>query len=376
MLIGIDARMYGGKQTGIGNYIRNLTNHLFTIDKKNDYLLFLLEPEFSKYKPPSPHIKKTRVDVSWYTFREQIKLPRVFSRFSLDLIHFPHFNAPLLYHRDYIITIHDITQKYFPGSGISAHLRREVYKLTLAHNLNRAGQIITVSDYTKQDLLRNFKVDEKKIKVVYEGIDPCFQPIARQDEINSLKNKYKIDKPFILYVGVLRDHKNIVGLIRAFDLVLKKYRQDVKLVIIGNQDPRYPEINKTIEKLKLRDRILTPGFVSKKELVLFYHSASILVLPSFREGFGFPPLEAMACGTPVAASNTTSLPEVLGNAALLFNPYRVSDIALKITKILIDKMLQEDLIAKGLQRTKNFSWSECAQKTLNLYQRIFYAKRK
>ncbi|MFA4881046.1 MAG: glycosyltransferase family 1 protein [Candidatus Doudnabacteria bacterium] len=388
MTIGIDARMYGTKQTGIGNYIRNLTDYLFTLDQKNHYIIFLLEPEFSSYKPPSSRVSKVKVKASWYTFAEQFFLPRDLNRYSVDLMHFPHFNAPVLYRKKYILTVHDITQKYFPGLNFfSALLRKQVYELIFAHNINYAKKVISVSSYTKNDILKNFSVDADKIQVIYEGIDSRFTPLekvrpvtnkfltgltgfsenGRKEAAATLKDKYHLDKPFILYVGVLREHKNVVGLIYAFNLLLQRYHLDCKLVLVGNPDPRYPKIQETVKKLKLNKRIVQVGFVSEEELVLFYQTASVLVLPSFREGFGFTPLEAMASGTPVASSKSTSLPEILGDSALYFDPYKIPEMAAAILKILTDRALRDDLIKRGHERIKMFSWEKCAQETLDLY---------
>ncbi|MDD5627379.1 MAG: glycosyltransferase family 1 protein [Patescibacteria group bacterium] len=388
MTIGIDARMYGAKQTGIGNYIRNLTDCLFALDQKNRYIIFLLEPEFSSYEPPSSRVSKVKVKASWYTFSEQFSLPRDLNRYSVDLMHFPHFNAPVLYRKKYILTVHDITQKYFPGLDfLSALLRKQAYELIFAHNVNYAKKVISVSRYTKNDILKNFSVDADKIQVIYEGIDSRFTPLekihplrnkfltgfsekGRKEAAATLKNKYNLDSPFILYVGVLREHKNVVGLIYAFNSLLQRYHLDCKLVLVGNPDPRYPKIQETIQKLKLNKRIVQVGFVPEEELVSFYQAASVLVLPSFREGFGFTPLEAMASGTPVASSKSTSLPEILGGAALYFDPYKIPEMAAAILKILNNRALKDDLIKKGRERIKMFSWEKCARETLDLYNTV------
>lgn len=374
MLIGIDARMYGGEQTGIGNYIRNLTENLFPIDKKNSYVLFLLEPEFSRYQISSPQIQKVRVNARWYTWQEQIILPRVLHKIPLDLMHFPHFNAPLLYQGKFILTIHDITQNYFPGLGLKAGLRRKIYRHVFAHNIKKARKIISVSHYTKKDILKNFPIPSPKIKVIYEGINPSFQKIEDQKAIANICQKYRITKPFLLYVGVLRDHKNVVGLIKAFLLLIRQFHLDLELVIIGKRDPRYLELNRFMIGKDIKSRIFFPGFVPEKDLILLYNAALIFALPSFREGFGFPPLEAMACGTPVVASQTTSIPEIVGDAALLFDPYNPADIAQKILHLYSRKDLQKKLIEKGFARTKSFLWAQCAQQTFKIYNQILSQK--
>jgi len=366
MKIGIDARMYGARQTGIGNYIRHLTENIFFLDRENQYFIFLLEPEFSRYHLPSSRVRKIKVNFGWYTLSEQLLFASVLNRYDLDLMHFPHFNAPFFYRRKYILTVHDITQKYFPGVSF---WRKQAYQLIFSRNIKAAREIIAVSRYTKNDILNNFSCEARKIKVIYEGIDPCFKPGSKNEAINRLRQKYPLNKPFILYAGVMREHKNVIGLVLAFQTILKKYHLDYQLVLVGNPDPRYTEIQATIDRLKLNKKIVQPGFVDLSELLLFYQAAEILVSPSFREGFGFTPLEAISCETPVAASNTTSLPEILGDAVCYFNPYDIQEMAKAIYKILKDRELRNNLIAKGQKIIQNFSWKKCARATLKLYQR-------
>jgi len=365
MKIGIDARMYGARQTGIGNYIRHLTENLFKIDRENQYFVFLLKPEFSRYRILSPQVKKIKVRARWYTLSEQLIFASVLNRYNLDLMHFPHFNAPFLYRGKYVLTVHDITQKYFPGASF---WRKQAYQFIFSHNIKAARRVIAVSRFTKNDILNNFSCEAKKIKVIYEGVDSRFKPGNKDEALIRLRQKYPLNKPFILYAGVMREHKNVVGLVSAFNLFLKKYRLDYQLVLVGNFDPRYTEIQTKIDRLKLNKKVVQPGFVSFDELLLFYQAAEVLVLPSFREGFGFTPLEAISCGTPVAASNTTSLPEILGKAACYFDPYDIKNMAETIYKILEDRNLQDVLVCRGQKMIKNFSWTKCASATLKLYQ--------
>ncbi len=374
MLIGIDARMYGGEQTGIGNYIRNLTDNLFQIDTKNSYVLFLLEPEFSRYQILAPQIRKVCVKARWYTWQEQIILPRILQKTPLDLMHFPHFNAPLFYRGKFLLTIHDLTQNYFPGVGLKAKGRRQIYRNVFAHNICKAEKIISVSHYTKKDILKNFALDPEKVKVIYEGIDPAFHKVDDPQALTQICQKYHITKPFLLYVGVLRDHKNVVGLIQAFQRLVRHFHLDLALVIIGKRDPRYLELNKLILEKDLRSRIHFLGFIPIEDLNLLYNAAKIFVLPSFREGFGFPPLEAMACGTPVAASKTTSIPEIVGDAAVLFDPYKPRDIAQKIWHLYSNQNLQKQLIQKGFSRIKSYRWDRCARQTLKIYDQVLAPK--
>lgn len=373
MVIGIDARMYGYAQTGIGNYIRELIENILASDSVNEYIIFLREPEFSSFIVNHPRVRKIKVRSKWYTLSEQIIFPLHLRRFKIDLMHFPHFNAPILYRRKYILTIHDLTQKYFPISGIFSALRQKTYEIVMKHNLLKASSVICVSNYTKGDLIDNFpSFNSNKIKVIYEGLNQKFCHLASTATFSALSQKHKIQKPYLLYVGVLREHKNIIGLIKAFYLILKKYNPNLQLVITGNPDPHYPAIHKTINNLRLKNKIIQTGFIQDPiALSSLYQSAELLVLPSFREGFGFTPLEAMVCGIPVAVSNTTSLPEICGNAALYFNPYDIKDIAEKIYQLLSDQNLKQNLIQAGFEMVKHFSWKNCAAETLKIYQQAF-----
>jgi glycosyltransferase involved in cell wall biosynthesis len=363
MKIGIDARMYGNRQTGIGNYIKHLIKYLAELDADNEYVIFLLEPMYSEFVCPNERFKKVKVNSHWYSWQEQLFLPWRFYQKKLDLLHFPHFNSPLLYRKKTVCTIHDITPYFFPGHKMTSIIRRLAFRIVFGNTVRHAQSVLAVSEHTKKDIVKYFKVNPEKIVVTYEGVESHFKVIQGVD----IKNKYNIAKPFIFYVGVWRNHKNLVGLIRAFDILLKKYNLDYQLVLGGKEDPYYPEIRQTWEALGLDRDIVRPGFISEEELPLFYNSADLFVIPSFYEGFGLIGLEAMACGCPVAAANTTSLPEVLGQAAVYFDPNDPEEMAVVIKEVLVNKERQEEMKKLGLEQIKKYSWRECAEKTLAIY---------
>ncbi len=438
--IAIDARMYGAAQTGIGNYIHHLMKYLFEIDKKNNYLIFLLPEEYDKFELPNKRVKKIKVSAKWYSWKEQLILPFIFLKHKIDLIHFPHFNSPILYHLiapffkiKTITTIHDLTPYYFPGHKMNSWLRKVSFKLVFSAAVKRSSRVIAVSEYTKKDIIENFLKENivgsivplglwnlkcktfrfhrasplwnqpiktspslslvrrgmiNKISVIYEGIDEQFQVIKdcgkiesvetpihrvsihRVSLIASLKNKYKITKPFIFYTGVWRNHKNLVGLIKAFDLIVNKYHLNYQLVLGGKEDLYYPEVRQTWEKLNLGNKIIRVGFIDSKELPLFYNAADVFVIPSFREGFGLIGLEAMACGTPVISSEKTSLPEILGEAAIYFNPADYQEMAKKIAQVIQNENLKNDLIQKGFEQIKKYDWKKMAEETMEVYEEI------
>ena len=370
MRIGIDARMYGAESTtGIGTYIKSLTDHLFLIDQTNDYILFMSEPAYSQFQPPSKRVEKIKITCPWYSFSEQFQLPKILLSHKLDLVHFPQFNTPIFYPGKFLITIHDITPKFFPGPRVKKSLiRRLGFQLIFRSGLKRAEKIIAVSKHTKENLTKYFNINGDKIAVTYLGVEKQFHPIADQGAIAEIKAKYQIKKPFIFYVGVWRDHKNLPGLINAFNLLKLKYKLDYQLVLGGKPDPRYPEINQTIDNSKFKADIIQTGFIPETDLPLIYNAAELLVLPSFCEGFGLVAIESLACGTPVVGSNSTSLPEILEDAALYFDPNDITSIAKTINEVLTNTHLYQGLERRGLIQALKYNWQDCAKKTLAIYQ--------
>lgn len=372
MRIGIDCRMYSSRFTGIGRYVFELTQHLFQIDHENEYVLFFNEPEFSLFHPPNHRVKKVLVNAPHYSFSEQIRFLRILWREKLDLMHFTHFNAPIFYTRPSIVTIHDLTLSFFPGKKMTSLPRRFGYHLALEVAVRKAKKIIAVSRNTVKDLQQLFKISSEKISVMYLGINKNFKILENQKSIEAVKKKYHIEKPYLLYTGVWRSHKNIPNLIEAFRILKEEYLFDGQLVITGRHDPLYaPEIFQKISTLKNPNDVITPGLVDEKELVELYNGASVYVFPSLYEGFGLPPLEAMQCGIPVAASRSSCIPEVCGqDNALFFNPHHPRDIAEKVFEVLSQKTLREKLIANGLKHVQSFSWEKMAKETLQIYNSI------
>lgn len=366
--IGIDARMYGYAQTGIGNYIRHLLDCIFKTDQVNKYVIFLMPEEFDNFRVPNERVRKVKVDCKWYGWKEQLIFPFILYRENLDLMHFTHFNSPILYLKKSIVTIHDITPYFFPGHKMKSPVRRAGFRLVFSSSVRKSARIIAVSHSTANDIVRYFGINQEKITVIYEGADEQFQVIEDVRRIEALKAKYNISKPFLFYTGVWRNHKNLAGLVRAFKIVREKYNLDVSLVLGGKEDPYYPEVRHTWKELNLGKSIIPVGFIDQKELPLFYNAAHAFVIPSFYEGFGLIGLEAMSCGTPVISSSCTSLPEILGEAAVYFDPRKPEDIAEKINMVFSDKKLYNELKAKGLAWARRYSWDKMGNETLDLYK--------
>jgi len=366
MKIGIDARMLG--YSGIGRYIKNLIQKVLQIDQENEYLIFIQKGQKGNQQSTihqQEKVKIIEVDAPIYSIKEQYNFLKTTAREKLDVMHFTHFNVPLLYHGPFVVTIHDLTPLYFPGKKRNSFLQRFAYQLILKKALKGAQRIIAVSKFTKQDIIKHFPDVRQKIVVIYEGVG---EPLRIKE------SEKKLPKPYLLYVGVWREHKNLVGLIRAFNQVKsfgqkhQNWLQGLKLILVGKPDPYYPEVPETAHLSPFSKDIIFTGFLSEEELAFLYQNAEAFVFPSFYEGFGLPPLEAMSYQTPVISSKAGALPEILQDAALYFNPYQTDQMAEKIIQLLTNSKLKQEMIEKGLRQMKKYSWTKMAQETLKQYQ--------
>ena len=373
MKIGIDARMYSTNFTGIGRYVFELTEHLFRMDKENEYVLFFNNPEYDKFddKRFNGRVKKVLVDVPHYSLKEQTKLLSALRKEKLDLMHFTHFNAPIFYIRPKVVTIHDLTLTFFPGKKMTGFKHRAGYHATLHASVTNAKHVIAVSENTKSDIQKIYGLPRENVSVIYEGVNPNFKIIEDKERLEKVRNQYNLKKPFFLYTGVWRGHKNLVALIEAFAELLNQYDLDIDLVMTGKEDPHYPEVKQAVADSKLNGRVKFPGLVPEDDLVALYNLAEVYVLPSFYEGFGLTPLEAFACGTPVCASNTSCIPEICGEGnALFFDPNKKDDIISKMYEVYMDKELKKSLVKKGLKRIEDFSWEQMGKETFEVYKKV------
>lgn len=369
--IGIDARMFSDAFTGIGRYNFELTKRLFqpyNLERTDlEWVIFLNEPQFSQFEFPA-HVKKVCVNASHYSFAEQGRFAFLLYKEKCDLVHFSHFNLPLLYWRPFVVTIHDTTISFYPGKKMNTWWRKLAYQMVIRQAVKASKHIITVSEHTKQDVIKLFGIRPEKISAIHIAPSPEFKKLE-EDVILAVKDAYQLPDEFLLYTGNWREHKNLVGLINAFAVLKAQEKfKSLALVITGKEDPHYPEVKATIAELNLQDSIKLVGLINIRSLMALFNAATIYVCPSFYEGFGLPPLEAMACGTPVAVSCAASLPEVCGKAAAYFDPHNVEDMTQVLSDLLLDKDHQTQLVALGLKQIKNFSWDTCAQQTLAVYK--------
>ncbi len=373
MRIGIDARMYSTEFTGIGRYVYELIQNLSEIDKKNEYVVFMNQKEFDEFEPRNKNWSKILVNAKHYSIAEQIRYWAILRSQNLDLMHFTHFNAPMLYRRPSVVTIHDLTLSYFPGKKMNSAFYRTAYRQVLGRAVKNAKKIIAVSENTKKDLIEELETNPEKIEVIYEGVSGIFGPREDKEMLEETARKYQVTKPFFLYTGVWRSHKNLVNLLRAFKILREdeNLALEAQLVITGEEDPYYPEVRRTVRELGLEHDVIFTGLVPEDELLALYQTATVFVFPSLYEGFGFPPLEAMRCGTPVVASKSSCIPEICGeDNALFFDPYDPQDMASVLHRIWLDPTLQKELRDRGLKHSRKFSFEKMAQETLELYQSL------
>ncbi len=363
MLIGIDARMYNF--SGIGTYLKALLKGLGEIDRENRYICYFSSKDASKVGPLNDNFTVKIWDAPVYSIQEQISLPFHINKEPFHVFHFPHYSFPILTRCKIVITIHDIIHYLFPRY-LPNKLAYYYAKFMISSCLKKGERIITDSTNTKNDLIKYFHASPKKISMIHPGLPEGPLQAEKKTEIDVLK-KFGIQGPFILYVGNGKEHKNIPLLIRAFEIVKKKIPCHL---VISCRKEEIKGAGELVENLKLASHITFPGYVERDELTAFYRNASVFAFPSLYEGFGYPPLEAMAYGVPVVCSNTSSLPEVVSDAALLVSPESVEPMAESIYNILSDGNLRKSLIEKGLKRSGQFSRKVMAEKTLEIYSEV------
>lgn len=366
MRIGILADRIGTGGGGLETYERELIKGIMEIDSRNQYVIFGCSREaIEKNLGSHPRFTFTTVSKNSKFLRLSLSLPYELSKNHLDLVHVC-MVPPLFCPKEFIFTVHDLASFIHPEFFPKKILFRA--NLLLEKGIKRAAKIIAVSEATKRDVIRLFGIDANKIVVIHHGIDSQYKPIEdKKDAMNILK-KYGISDKYILYVGRIQARKNISRLIRAFQLLKQKRTLEHKLVLVGKMVWESKDIFKEIDKLDIQEDVILTNHASYSDLPYFYNNADVFIYPSLFEGFGLPPLEAMACGTPVIVSNVTAIPEIVGDAALFVDPYDISSIAEGIDRLVSSDNLKKDLIKKGFQRAKQFSWKETAKNTLSLYE--------
>lgn len=354
MKIGIDARMYG--YSGIGSYLRGLLDNL-PDEGKEAITLFGNPVALNAYRYP---VISSHVPI--YGIKEQIYLPGLYKKHPVDLLHVPHYNIPCRYKGTLVVTIHDLNHLLFP-QFLPNRLALVYAKYMFKTAIKKAAIVIADSFNTKNDIHKHFDVKDEKVRVVYLGVDKIFSKELTKDQIESIRFHYSLPKKYILYVGNLRKSKNISFLIQAFRALKKKLKNEYSLVLVGKNF-----MHKTYWEINKMDNVIVKEDVSWHDLPGIYKGAKMFVFPSLYEGFGLPPLEAMACGVPVICSTAGSLPEIMGDAAIKIHPADCAGLADSMEKLLTDVSLCQDMIQKGKARAERYKWEDTALKTWNIYQ--------
>ncbi len=375
MKIGIDgraAKWYRG--TGIGTYTYQLISCLNNIDNINNYLLFMPKSFRNDICLKKNFALNTIPPQNKTSFWEEINIPNKIKHNKIELYHVPQNGVGLPVDKNckFAITLHDVIPYKMPETVSDRYLK--IFSDYIPEIIPKCDGIITVSNFSKNDIMKAFNFPENKIYVTHLASEDIYKPLDKNISKYIAKRYYSIDEDYILYVGGFSPRKNILGLIESFNKFISLYKKPIKLVIAGTKGKSYSTYRKRTEILNISDKVIFPGFISMDHLPYIYNAAKLFVYPSFYEGFGLPPIEAMACGIPVITSNTTSLPEVVGDGALLVNPKDQDDLCQAMLNILSDDNLKKKLTSLGIQRASQLNWKKTASDTITIYNKIIGKK--
>ena len=372
MKISIDARginLYKG--TGIGTYTENVTRELLNLDKENDYTLFWNGKDYDSFK-------KTNSKIIFSSnrhggFYENFYIPNYIEKNNIDLHHIPQNGIGLSenYSTNSIVTIHDLIPYTLPETVGGRYLEKFLREIPTI--LDKAKGVITVSEYSKRDILKFFHgYPEKNIFVTPLATNSKYKPLDKSVCTNLVKEKFGINTPYILYIGGFSTRKNVRQLIIAFQKINSSFKKPYTLILGGAVKDEGKKLVSFVESLNLQDNIIFTGYLEDTFLPILYNGAEVFVYPSLYEGFGLPPLEAMSCKTAVITSNLTSIPEVTNDSAILIDPFNPDELSSNLFKLLDNDEFRQDLANKGYIRSLDFSWENTAKKTLSAYKSLLY----
>jgi len=376
MRVAIDIRRAG--DYGIGTYIRNIVNELGRLDRGTHYLLIGQRRHLEEFDVLPENFELLDYPADPGTFRTHFHLPFLLERRNVDILHMPWFYAPALVPCRLVITVHDLTDVLSPPAGGSPVV--QTGRLFFARRaLSRAERILAVSHASKRELARVFGIPEGKIEVIYNALDQRFVREPLSAEADRILERHAVNYPFVLYAGKIKPQKNLARLIEAFAVAKAELGDHpelagLKLLMIGDELSKHADLRRAVIRARIREDVRFLGFVPYPVLRVFYARARAFLFPSLYEGFGLPPLEAMAHGTPVLTSNVSSLPEVFSQAALLVNPEHVFEIARGIRQILTEDVLREALVRRGYELVKRYSWERSAQQVHDVYEAVFASR--
>ncbi len=374
MRVAIDIRRI--TEFGVGTYTRNAIRTLARLDHDNEYFLIGIPGRLGDIEPLPPNFITVPGQPNELSIASYVELHRILKDNRCDLLHVPHlFWKPQGIPCPYVVTVHDLLDHMYRVNSQSS-LKRTLHFQFTRRVLHRAARIFAVSNFSKADTVRLFDVEPEKIEVIYNAIDDRFRMGHASDaEREFIAERYQVNCPFLLYAGRISPHKNVVRIIEAFAALKNELNKeglydDLKLIIIGDEVSRHPDLRRACIKGAVQNDVRFLGFVPIDVLRIFYDQAKIFVFPSLYEGFGLPPLEAMAHATPVVTSNTSSVPEVVGNAAVMVNPENVFEIMRALHRVLIDQALRDKLKSRGLVQAAKFSWDASVTRMLDIYKEV------
>ena len=374
MRVAIDIRRIN--EFGVGTYTRNAIRTLGRLDNFNEYFLLGIPGRLGDIEPLPDNFITVPTHPNEFSLNSYLELNRILKQHRCDLLHVPHlFWKPQSVPCPYVVTVHDLLDHLYRVNSAS-WVKRQLHFEFTKRVLHSAARIFAVSNFSKQDTERLFGVPGDRIEVVYNALDDRFrQGHATEADHKLIAERYQVTYPFLLYAGRISPHKNVIRIIEAFSALkveLQKEGQfpDLKLIIIGDELSKHPDLRRAVIKSRVQNDVRFLGFVPIGVLRIFYDLAKIFVFPSLYEGFGLPPLEAMAHGTPVVTSNTSSIPEVVGNAAVMVNPENVFEIMHALHRVLLDQPVREKLKARGILQAQKFSWDDSVRRMLEVYHEV------
>ena len=367
MRIGIDARKL--HDFGIGTYIRNLLRHLARMDDRTEYVVVCRPEDREALASLGANFRAVPESAGNYTVSEQVRIPLVLRREGVTLFHAPHYVLPPLIRCRSVVTIHDCIHLMFP-QYLPNRFAFDYARASIRLAARRATRILTVSESSKRDILKYVDARPDKIDVIYNAYDERFAIDPAEEDVVRVRERYQLQDEFVLYAGNVKPHKNLERLIEAFHIVRKRGLDQLKLVLIGDDISKYTALRRAVHRHQLHKYVRFLGYLPEETLAVMYRLAGVFVFPSLYEGFGLPPLEAMASGTPVVTSNVSSLPEVAGDAAMLVDPYDPTAIADGIYRVLTDEQLRKNLRHRGVARAGMFSWEQSVRRVRKIYDQV------
>lgn len=359
-------------RAGFGRYVQELTTALLSVDQDNEYVAFYNRPAEAPVDPPLHRLLHLTSNLSDKTWRMSVLLAhltrisqeRLFA--SIDIFHATDNVLPRLSRVKSVFALQDLTHRLYPDTH--KPLNRWFLTFMMPRFLRAADAVIAISECTKRDAVRLYGLDEAKIRVIHAGVNPRFCK-ASAEMVSGILDKYSLPRSFILFVGTIEPRKNLTLLLEGYH-ALKNQGTSCRLVIVGKKGWLYEGFFRRLRELGLEDEVIFPGFVPDEDLPALYSAADLFVFPSLYEGFGLPVLEAMACGAPVITSNTSSLPEVAGEAGILIDPNDVGGLVKAMRHVLDDEALRAEMRAQGLKQAGNFTWEETARRTAQVYEEM------